>query len=94
MRRVLRDYHVGAVMIGLLLYNAVGDLIKALDNPVLMWIQRSVQHSALSPGAPWFNKAGILVAVADSIFYFVISALLAWWIYREPAAPAEVPAKS
>jgi hypothetical protein len=94
MRRVLRDYHVGAVMIGLLLYNAVGDLIKALDNPVLMWVQRSVQHNALSPGAPWFNKAGILVAIADSAFYFVISALLAWWIYREPTAATVKLAKS
>ena len=93
MRRILRDHYVGAVLIGLLLYNCLGGLIKALENPVLMWIQRMVQHSALSAGAPWYNKAGVLAAIADAAFYFIVAMLLAWWIYR-PDASVAVPSKA
>lgn len=92
MRRILRDHYVGAVLLGLLLYNFVGTVIKALENPVMLWIQRMAQHSALQSGQPWFNKAGVEAALVEAAFYLVVSVLLAWWIYGSDAAPA--PAKA
>jgi hypothetical protein len=86
MRRVLRDWYVGAVLLGLLLYNFVGALVKMLENPVLLWIQRTVQHSALSAGQPWYNKGALLAEGTDALFFLVIALLLGFWIYRaEPA---------
>ena len=92
MRRLLRDRYIGAVLLGLLLYSFVGALIRALQNPVLMWIQRIVQHSAISAGQPWYNKGALLASLADAVFYLVFAVLLGWWIYRpdrtEPATKA------
>jgi hypothetical protein len=82
MRRVLRDHYVGAVLLGLLLYSFFGALIRALQNPILLWIQRMVQHSALSAGQPWFNKGALLAALADALFYLIVAIVVGWWIYR------------
>lgn len=91
MRRVLRDHYVGAVLLGLLLYSFFGALIKALQNPILLWIQRSVQHSALSAGQPWYNKAALLAALVDALFYLTATIVLGVWIYRPARVVAEAP---
>ncbi len=92
MRRLLRDHYIGAVLLGLLLYSFVGGLIHALQNPILMWIQRTAQHSALSAGQPWYNKAALLASLTDAIFYLVFALVLGWWIYR--SEPVEEKSKA
>ena len=92
MRRLLRDRYIGAVLLGLLLYSFVGALIRALQNPVLVWIQRMVQHSAISTGQPWYNKGALLASLADAVFYLLFAVILALWIYRPDRT--EEPAKS
>ena len=81
MRRWLRDRYVGAVLVGFLLYNFVTGIIRIIENPVLMWIQRSVQHSALSAGQPWINKGQLYATLVDAGLYLVFAALLGLWIY-------------
>lgn len=91
MRRVLRDWYVGAVLLGLMLYNFFGAIVKMLENPVLLWIQRSIQHSALSAGQPWYNKGALLAAGVDALFFLTLTLLLGWWIYRPDAAAPVKP---
>lgn len=91
MRRVLRDHYVGAVLIGLLLYSFFGALIKALENPILLALQRMAQHSALAAGQPWYNKAALLAALADALFYLVAAIILGLWIYRPDRIVIEAP---
>lgn len=86
MRRVLRDRYVGAVLLGLLLFQMCTALVKAVENPVMLWIQRASQHSALSAGQPWFNQALVLAAVTEAVFYLLVALLLGWWIYRPDRA--------
>ncbi len=92
MRRVLRDWYIGAVLLGLLLYSFVGAVIKMIENPLLMWIQRSVQHSALSAGQPWFNKGALLAELVDALIFLFAAMLLGSWIYRGDRT-IEAPAK-
>jgi hypothetical protein len=92
MRRVLRDWYVGAVLLGLVLYSFVGAVIKMIENPVLMWIQRSVQHSALSAGQPWYNKGALLAELVDALIFLLVAILLGSWIYRGDRT-IEAPAK-
>jgi hypothetical protein len=89
MRRVLRDRYIGAVLVALLLYNVFGALVRALQNPILMWIQRSIQHSALSAGQPWVNKGQLYASLLDAGCYLIVSLLLAWWIYRPDSSVVE-----
>jgi hypothetical protein len=91
MRRVLRDHYVGAVLLGLLLYSFFGALIRALQNPILLAIQRMVQHSALSAGQSWYNKGALLAALADALFYLIVAIVLGWWIYRPERTVVETP---
>ncbi len=81
MRRWLRDRYVGAVLVGFLLYNAVTAVIRVIENPVLMWIQRTVQHSALSAGQPWINKGQLYATLVDGGLYLVFGIALGLWIY-------------
>jgi hypothetical protein len=95
MRRVLRDWYVGAVLLGLVLYNFVGALVKIVENPVLLWIQRSVQHSALSAGQPWYNKTALLAELVDALIFLAIAVLLGSWIYRpDPTVAPAVETKA
>ena len=92
MRQVLRDRYIGAVLVGLLLYSCMGAIIRALQNPVMLWIQRIVQHSVVA-GQPLINKGVILASLADAIFYLVFALLLGVWIYR-PEGVEEAPKAS
>lgn len=92
MRRVLREYYVGAVLVGFLLYNFVTEIIRSIENPIMLWIQRAVQHSAMSAGQPWFNKGQLIASLVDATFYLIAALLLALWIYR--SAPVAVPEKA
>lgn len=90
MRRLLRDWYVGAVLLGLVLFDFVGDLVKIIENPILMWIQRSVQHSALGAGQPWYNKGALMATLVDAILFLLLAIFLATWIYgRDHEAPAK-----
>ena len=88
MRRVLREYYVGAVLVGFLLYNFVTEIIRSIENPIMLWIQRMVQHSALSAGQPWFNTGQLIASLVDASFYLIAAALLGLWIYRSAPVPA------
>jgi hypothetical protein len=87
MRSVLRDWYVGAVLLGLVLFDFVGDIVKIIENPILMWIQRSVQHSALSAGQPWYNKAALQATLLDAALFLGIAIFLTSWLYGEERAP-------
>ncbi len=93
MRVWLRDRYVGAVLVAFLLYNFVTGVVRALENPLLMAIQRWSQHSALSAGQPWFNKGQIIGSLADAILFLIVALLLATWIFRDDK-PVEKPAKA
>jgi hypothetical protein len=90
MRRVLRDWYVGAVLLGLVLFDFVGDIVKIIENPILMYIQRSVQHSALAAGQPWYNKGALLATLVDALIFLAVAIFLASWIYgRDPDPPVK-----
>ena len=93
MRVWLRDRYVGAILIAFILYNSVTGLVRALESPLLLAIQRWSQHSALSAGQPWFNKAQVLSSLVDASFFLIVAVVLALWIYRG-GKPAETPAKA
>jgi hypothetical protein len=93
MRLWLRDRYVGAVLIAFLLYNSVTSLVRAIENPILLAIQRWAQHSALSAGQPWFNKGQVLTSVVDALLFLVVSILLALWIFRSDRR-VETPVKA
>ena len=92
MRRIFRERYIGAVLIGFLLYNFVTELIRSIENPIMMAIQRGVQHSAMAAGQPWYNKGQLLASLTDAAFYLVASLILYFWIYagdREPVVVVE-----
>ena len=93
MRVWLRDRHVGAVLIAFLLYNFVTGVVRALENPLLMAIQRWSQHSALSAGQPWYNKGQVMGSLADAILFLIVAVLLASWIFADDK-PTEASAKA
>jgi hypothetical protein len=82
MRRVFRERYIGAVLVGFLLYNFVTEVIRCIENPIMLWIQRMVQHSALSGGQPWFNKGQLIASLVDAAFYLLAGVLIGLWIYR------------
>jgi hypothetical protein len=90
MRRVLREYYIGAVLVGFLLYNFVTEVIRSIENPIMLWIQRAVQHSALSAGQPWFNKGQLIASLVDASFYLIAAAILGFWIYRSAPVAEKV----
>jgi hypothetical protein len=86
----LREYYIGAVLVGFLLYNLVAEVIRAIENPIMLWIQRTVQHSALSAGQPWFNKGQLIASLVDATFYLLAAVVIGFWIYRSaPVLPPE-----
>ncbi|ABF39034.1 hypothetical protein Acid345_0029 [Candidatus Koribacter versatilis Ellin345] len=93
MRVWLRDRHVGAVLIAFLLYNFVTGMVRAVENPLLMWIQRWSQHSALSAGQPWYNKGQVFGSLSDAILFLIVSLLIAAWLYGGDK-PTETKAKA
>ncbi len=82
MRIWLRDRYVGAVLVAFLLYNVVTGVVRALENPLLMAIQRWTQHSALSAGQPWYNKGQVVGSLADAALFLIVAVALASWIFR------------
>lgn len=89
MRRLLRDQYIGAVLLGLLLWNFFAALIKAVENPVMMAIQRWGQHSALAAGQPLFNKVTVIAELTDAGFFLLVILILGFWIYRPETEPAK-----
>lgn len=82
MIRILRDYYIGAVLLGFLLYNFVAELIRAIENPIMLAIQRAVSHSALSAGQPWYNKGQLIASLVDAGLYLLAVLIVGLVIYR------------
>ena len=92
MRRIFRERYIGAVLIGFLLYNFVTEVIRSVENPIMMAIQRAIQHSAMAAGQPWYNKGQLLASLTDAVFYLVAALIIYFWLYageREPVAVVE-----
>ncbi|MGZ5233151.1 MAG: hypothetical protein ACXWC3_24290, partial [Burkholderiales bacterium] len=53
----------------------------AIENPIMLWVQRMVQHSALTAGQPWYNKGQLLASVVDVVLNLIVAMLLGLWIY-------------
>ena len=92
MRVWLRERYVGAILIAFLLYNFVTGLVRAIENPLLMAVQRWTQHSALAAGQPWFNKGQVIGSLIDAVLFLIVASLLALWIFSGDR-PAKVASK-
>jgi hypothetical protein len=94
LREILRNEYIGAIAIGFLLFQAIGNLISAVMQPVAAYIQnRNRPQSVFSPSQSVFNWPQIIFTLIEMSLHLIVALLLIFWLYRkrkeQPAAVTE-----
>lgn len=94
LREILRNEYIGAIAIGFLLFQAVSDLISAVMQPLVTYIQnRSRPQSVFAAAPSIFDWPRLILSLVDVVLHLIVVFLLIWWLYRTPK-PKPVPAVS
>ena len=95
LREFLRHQYIGAIVIGLLLYQGITSIIPATVGPIFYFIRRNADHSVLSserPPIPWDTLFQNLV---QAVLLFLLAWVMLRWLYvPKPEASDEFPAES
>ncbi len=97
MRRFLRETYIGAITIGLLLFNACQGLIQSIENPYFMWVARKTQPSVLmSQPVQYVNKPVLYKTLGDMLLYLFLAVLLIGILYagKKPETAGEEETKA
>ena len=81
-REIFLTQYIGAIVIGMLVVQAIAGFISLLMQPVIWYTQvresRSIMQSAL-PAFPWSK---LLPSAITIVLYVVVSYLLFAWLYQ------------
>ncbi len=95
MRRFLRETYIGAITIGLLLFNAFQGLVQSIENPYFMWVARKTQPSVLiSQPVQYVNKPVLYKTLGDMLIYLFLAVLLIGILYARKREKGEDEAKT
>jgi len=89
-RKILLTQYIGAIVIGMLLAQAVGGVVSLAVEPVIWYQQASQSRSVMEPGLkpfPWSDMLPVGIKIA--LYAFVAYLLLAWLYVPEKGAPAD-----
>ena len=94
LREILRNEYIGAIAIGFLLFQAIGNLITAIMQPVAAYIQnRNRPPSVFAASPSIFNWPQIIFTLIEMSLHLLVALLFIFWLYRkrkeQPAAIAE-----
>ena len=85
LREILRNEYIGAIAIGFLLFQAAGELISAVMQPLVTYIQnRSRPASVFAAPPSIFNWPQLILALIDLVLHLLVAFLLILWLYRTP----------
>lgn len=96
LREILRNEYIGAIAIGFLLFQAAGDLISAVMQPLVTYMQNRNRPQSVFAAPPHiFNWPQVIVGLTDVVLHLLVVFLLIFWLYRTPKSkPALVEAKA
>lgn len=82
-RELLLTQYIGAIVIGLVLSQAITSLVTAILVPVAFYLaERSAFHSALGFSSPQsFNWDRFVLNLITVVLYLLVSYLLLRWLY-------------
>lgn len=97
LREVLRNEYIGAIAIGFLLFQAVSDLIAAVMQPLVTYIQNHNRPQSVFAAPPSiFDWPRLTLSLVDVVLHLLVVFLLILWLYRTPKpkpAPGVSPEK-
>lgn len=94
LRGILRDYYIGAVAIGFLVYQAIAGILNAVMQPVLVYIQtRNAPPNSALASQSIFRWPQIIALLLDALLHLIVASLLILWVYRNPKKEAAPPAE-
>ncbi|HLJ26824.1 MAG TPA: hypothetical protein VKY85_08950 [Candidatus Angelobacter sp.] len=96
LREILRNEYIGAIAIGFLLFQAAGELINAVMQPIGTYFQnRSHPQSVFAGSQSIFNWPQIIFALIEMALHVLVAFLLLVWLYRRrKTTPVAVAASS
>ena len=93
LREILRNEYIGAIAIGFLLFQAIADLINAMMQPLVTYIQnRNRPPSVFATPPSIFNVPQLTLQLTDVVLHLLVAFLLIFWLYRTPK-PGVIAAK-
>lgn len=96
LREILRNEYIGAITIGFLLFQAAADLISAVMQPIVTYIQNHNRpQSVFAPPPHIFNWPQLMLNLTGIVLHLLVAFLLILWLYRTPKLkPAVAEAKA
>jgi len=89
-REILLTQYIGAIVIAMLLTEALGGVVSVLVEPVIWYQQASRLRSAMEPGLKPFPWSDLLPLGIRILLYAFVAYLLLSWLYRnERTSPAD-----
>ena len=85
-RELLRTQYIGAIVIGMLVAQAMVGIVSLLIQPVI-WYQQSRGARSVLPGASPFPWSNLLPLTLTVILYLLVAYLFLAWVYSRNAAP-------
>lgn len=86
-REILLTQYIGAIVIGMLISQALVGVIGLLMQPIL-WYQRAERSgSVFGSSSPSFPLSQLLSPALTAVLYIVVSYFLLAWLYRETKPP-------
>jgi H+/Cl- antiporter ClcA len=80
-REILLTQYIGAIVIGMLLAQALTGLVSLLVQPVIWYQQVRESHSVMDRGLPPFPWSKLLPLAITIALYVIVSYLLVTWLY-------------
>ena len=88
-RQIFRTHYIGAIVIGMLLTQALTGAISLLIQPVVWYQQAHESRSVMQSGLPPFPWPKLLPLVLTVVLYGLFSYLLYRWLYRHGEGEAK-----
>ena len=87
-REVLKNQHIGAVTIGLVIaFSIISFISTVLQTVIVFWESRHRASSVFAPSVafPWTN---LIAGIAPVVLYLLVAYLLMRWLYYRSDTPA------
>ena len=81
-REILLTQYIGAIVVGMLVVQAIAGFISLLMQPVIWYMQARESRSIMQAALPPFPWSKLLPSAITIALYVIVSYLLFVWLYR------------
>jgi hypothetical protein len=81
-REIFLTQYIGAIVIGMLVVQAIAGFISLLMQPLIWYTQARESRSVMQAALPWFPWSELLPSAITVALYVVVSYLLFAWLYQ------------